>query len=113
MIVDYGFCDQTVTVYRLTETGVARQVLYGCFYRYEDTLTTTDSGEKFTRKCLIIQPGESQQLFPGDRVMPGIGPETVNWATFLPAAVPGLSQIAYATPWYWEGKHCHTEAGRK
>ena len=65
------------------------------------------------RKFLLIQPGESQLVQPGDRVMAGIGPETVDWATFLPANIPTLSQVAYATAWYWEGKHCHTEAGRK
>lgn len=112
-MLTYPFCDQTVTVYRQEGDILHREVVEGCFYRWEDTLQSSDTGGRFARKCLLIQPGDTQKVFPGDRVYPGIGPENVDWENFLPVNTPGLSQIAYATPWYWEGHISHTEAGRK
>ena len=50
---------------------------------------------------------------PGDRIYDGVGPEQVVWESFLPVNVPGLSELAYATPWYWEGEYSHWEAGRE
>jgi len=58
-------------------------------------------------------PGESQQVFPGDRVYEGVGPIEVDWDTFIPVLVEGLGEVAYATAYYWQGDFCHTEAGRK
>ena len=103
----YPLCDRTVTVYRRVGDTVARHVAQGCFYRYQDVW----DGEKFTRKFLLIQPGASD-IRPGDRIFDGEGPETVSWEAFLPVNVPGLSQVAYAAPWHWEGKIAHWEAGR-
>ena len=107
MIV-YPLCDRTVTLYRNTGEKVERQVLEGCFYRYEDIL----SGEQFARKFVLIHPG-AEEIRPGDRVYDGIGPEQVVWAEFLPITLPGLAEVSYAAPWYWEGKVVHWEAGRK
>lgn len=101
-------CDRTVTLYRLEDGQVRRQVLEGCFYWYKDVLDT----ERFARKFVLIWPGESP-IRPGDRIFDGIGPEEVVWEEFLPVNVPGLSQVAYAAPWHWEGKISHWEAGRK
>ena len=112
-MVTYPFCNQTVTCYRLENGKVRRQVLENCFYRWQDTQVSGESGDRFVRKCLLIHPGVTQMVFPGDRVMPGIGPEVTDWENFLPVNTAGLSQIVYATPWYWEGKISHTEAGRK
>ena len=107
MIV-YPLCDRTVTLYRKTGEQVERQVLEGCFYRYEDAVTE----EQFLRKFVLIHPG-AEEIRPGDRVYDGIGPEQVVWAEFLPITQPGLSEAAYAAPWCWEGKIVHWEAGRK
>ena len=112
-MLTYSLCNQTVTCYRQEKGQVRRQILENCFYRWEDVLVSGESGDRFVRKCLLIQPGDAQKVFPGDRVLPGIGPEVTDWENFLPVNQPGLSQIAYATPWYWEGKIAHTEAGRK
>ena len=101
-------CAQTVTLYRLQDGQVQRKVLQDCFYRYEDVLQE----DRFLRKCLLIRPG-AEGFRPGDRVVEGIGPEQVDWNTFIPVNVPGLSELAYATPWYWEGEYSHWEAGRK
>ena len=104
----YPLCDRTVTVYRNENGQVNRRVLTGCFYRYEDVLTE----DRFTRKFLLIRPG-AEAFRPGDRIFEGIGPEQVDWERFLPVAVPGLSEAAYATPWHWQGEIAHWEAGRK
>ena len=107
-MLDYSLCDRTVTLYRRVSDTVARRVLEGCFYRYEDRVTE----DRFVRTFLLIHPG-SEEICPGDRVFDGVGPETVNWEAFLPVQIPGLSQVAYAAPWYWDGKIAHWEAGRK
>ena len=112
--VSYDLCNQTVTVYRPLEDRILRRVTRG-FYRWEDTVRENDGVEHFARKFLLILPGSPQQMFPGDRVIAGEGPEITKeqWDSFVPSAVAGLSQAAYATPWYWDGEIVHTEAGRK
>lgn len=104
----YPLCDRTVTLYRKAERGVERLVLPNCYYRYTDVL---ENG-RFQRKFLLVRPG-AEEIRPGDRVLEGIGPEMVDWDTFLPVNVPGLSQTEYATPNYWLGQLVHWEAGRK
>ena len=113
--MQYPFCNQTVTCYRLIDGQVQRQVLKNCYYHYRDEKIETDTGSRWVRKFLLIQPGEKQMVFPGDRILAGEGPEVTaeQWATFLPVNVPALGQVAYATPWYWAGRISHTEAGRK
>jgi len=103
----YPLCDQTVTVYRREKGKVSRRVLEDCFYKFTDTV----ENDRFVRKFLLVLPG-AEPLRPGDRVFDGIGPETVNWEEFLPVNVPGLSQAAYAEPYYFLGKVHHWEAGR-
>lgn len=101
-MVDYSMCCQTVTVYRRTETGIFRQVIPGCFFQQEER-----KGE--SPEFLLIQPGEEQLIFPGDRIFDGIGPEIrlEDWGASAPAA-----EASYARVYRWEGKFCHTEAGR-
>lgn len=102
--------EKTVTVYRLAEEGILRQVLCDCFYRYEDGLDK----EGFTRKFLLISTG-AFPLCPGDRIYDGEGPQIMadQWDTFLPETVPGLSVAAYATARYLGERFHHWEAGRK
>lgn len=107
-MLGYPLCDRTVTLYRRVGDKVERRVLEGCFYHYEDQ---TD-GERFVRKFLLIWSG-TEDLCVGDRVFDGIGPEQVVWEEFLPVNVPGLSEAAYATAWYWESRIAHWVAGRK
>ena len=101
-------CDRTVTVYRKEGDRVTRTVVQGCFYQYEDVL----GEDTFQRKCLLIRPG-AEGFRPGDRVLDGVGPEEVSWEGFLPVNVPGLSELSYATPWYWAGEYSHWEAGNE
>lgn len=114
-MVDYSMCCQTVTVYRETANGVLRTVVPGCFFQWREERAMEQIGPCKERKFLLVQPGAEQLVFPGDRVYDGVGPEmTVQaWAHFLPEQVDGLGEVAYATPYHWEGQYCHTEAGRK
>ena len=111
--VDYSLCRQTVTVYHREDGQVSRLVVPGCFYSCEQHLDTQLSGQRRDVRFLLVMPGAPQRVFPGDRVYQGIGPEQVDWGKFLPGLVPGLAEAAYVHPWYWNGRLCHVEAGRK
>ncbi len=111
----YPLCRDTVTVYRLQDGAVCRQVEQGCFFGWQDTLTEEVRGHRQVRTFYLVMPGSPQRIFPGDRVMAGEGPviTSEDWDGFVPAAVEGLCQVQYASPHFWRGKLCHTEAGRK
>lgn len=110
--MNHPLCRQTVTLYRKTGNKVTRTVVSDCFYTWQDSLTEENEGNRFQRKCLLIAPCA---LLPGDRVMEGVGPEVTaaDWTQFLPVSVPTLSEVAYASPKYFDGRLCHYEAGRK
>ena len=112
--VDYSLCCQTVTVYRRTEEGIQRTVIPGCYLQWQEELDEDGIRIRDEHKFLLIQPGENP-IYPGDRIFDGEGPilTVQDWEGFLPVRVPGLSETAYAQPWYWQDKLCHWEAGRK
>jgi len=105
----HPLCDQTVTLYTQTEQGLQRRVVTGCFYSYRQEKTA--EGLSQTRFTLIL-PGE-EPVGIGTRVLPGVGPEQVDFQTFLPVNTPGLGQVAYVEPCYFAGRLHHWEAGRK
>ncbi len=113
--VDYAMCCQTVTVYRKTPAGIQRTQLPGCFLQWENAVSYDRLGGQRERKFLLVQPGQCQQVFPGDRVLEDIGPEIseAQWPTFVPELVDNLGEVAYAKTYCWQGQFCHTEAGRK
>lgn len=102
-------CDQTVTVYRKD----ARLVVENCFYRYTRTQDSSNLGSRQERTFLLVVPAGGYAPEIGDRIYPGIGPVTVEWETFLPCTVEGLGEVTYVTPWYFDGRLHHFEAGRK
>ena len=87
--MEFPLCEQTVTVYRLEDGQVQRTVVDNCFYRWEDV-----AEDSFSRRFLLVVPGAFSVKL-GDRVLPGEGPETVDWVKFVPAAVEGLGQVGY------------------
>lgn len=113
--VDYSMCCQTVTVYRKTAGGILRMEIPGCYLQWQEEGDFEKLGWRQERKFLLVQPGERQLVFPGDRVLEGIGPEIddVAWSTFHPERVPDLGEVSYATAYRWMGKFCHVEAGRR
>lgn len=102
-------CTQTVTVYSAADQGITRRVIRGCFYHYQRQ--TDPEGLEKTTFLLVLPAGET--VLPGDRIYDGIGPEQVVWEQFLPVNTVGLSQVEYVTPYYFQGRLHHTEAGRK
>lgn len=111
--LDYSLCDKTVTVYRMENGKLQRLVVEGCYYVWQVGQETDALGTRQITRFLLIMPGSCQRVFPGDRIYDGVGPEEVDWPTFLPTNVPGLSQVAYTRPTWWAGSICHVEAGRK
>lgn len=113
--LDYSLCQQTVTVYRKQTDGIYRQVVENCFFRLERHRKVDALGCRGEKTLLLIVPGDTRCVFPGDRVMEGVGPEVSAeaWSQFVPALVEGLAQVSYATPFVWEGRLCHVEAGGK
>ena len=97
-------CDRVVTVYRPRQGQVLRQVTRA-FYHHKDVW----SEDRFCREFLLVLP-EELSLLPGDRVFDGVGPETVDWESFLPVTVPGLSQVGAVAPYRFRGQFHHIEA---
>lgn len=109
---DYSLCDQTVTLYRRRGQEISRQVVKNAHFSYQAQQVTDQFGTRQETAFELIVPGEID-LQPGDRVYDGIGPETVDWNSFLPVTVAGLAQVQYVKPCFWQGEVCHTVAGRK
>lgn len=101
-------CQQTVTVYRRRENGVLRQVLENCFLQMKGIVREDVYGKEETVSFLLIVPGREQLVFPGDRIVEGIGPEVTDWQH-----TSAFAQAEYAQVFYWNAEPCHTEAGRK
>ena len=110
-----ALCQRTVTVYRLWDGKVFRQVLDGCYLRTEDALSATDNGCQLQPECHLVVPGEKLSLRPGDLVYQGEGPVITReqWQDFVPGAVEGLYRLEYVQPVYLGGKLMHTEAGTR
>ena len=113
--LDYSLCDRTVTIYRKQGDTILREVAENCFFLLQEEQTTDRQGLQRDTLCFLVMPGQIQRIFPGDRVYEGIGPQVslVEWENFLPQTVPGLAVLSYVKPWYWDGRLCHVEAGRK
>lgn len=112
--LDYSLCSQTVTLYRLLDQQVERRVVENAYYSYQRSQHADVSGMQRQTLFTLIIPGQPD-LQLGDRVYDGIGPDISfnQWAGFIPACVDGLSQVQYVRPYFWQGRVCHTEAGRR
>ena len=112
-------CNQTVTVYRKAEengaTKFVRTVFEKAFLDFRKTVSTDKLGTTESNSFLLVIPGSVQNVFPGDKVYHGKGPEIASldyWAKeFIPSKVNGLVVVKYADPKYWNGEIVHTEAG--
>lgn len=112
---DYAKCNQTVTVYRWDgKERYTRTVFRNAFLDFKKIVNTDKTGSREANAFLLVIPGDSQAVFPGDKVLLGEGPEIAGreaWAALIPAKAPGLVVVSYADPKYWKGKMVHTEAG--
>ena len=113
--LEYLLCARTVTIYRKQGQTILRKVFDNCFFSWQEQQTVDKLGRRTEKQFLLVMPGYPQQVFPGDRVYDGVGPEVSaeQWPSFVPALVPELAEASYAEPCYWNGEICHVEAGRK
>ena len=111
--LDYSLCDQTVTVYRKEEETVSRKVIANAFLAAKVSCPNEPYGKSKEKTFLLIIPENAAPLQCGDRIFDGIGPETVAWQAFVPAAVSELYEISYVKPYRWNGEITHWEAGNR
>ena len=113
--VDYRkLCNQTVTVYHQADGEYIRTVHTNAYLDFRKNLSVDKTGSKEANSFLLVLPGEEQQVFTGDKVLLGVGPEIgsrEDWAAFIPSKVNGLVVVSYVDPKYWNGQMVHTEAG--
>lgn len=109
--IDYRLCDRTVTIYRKQGSQILRQVIENAYLQWHRQQRTEVMGRSNQQKFLLIVPGDAQNVFPGDWVVEGIGPEVSSWCDVTQNKAAG--EVSYTEPYYWEGTLCHTEAGRK
>lgn len=106
--MEYPLCDQAVTVYRCKEDTVLRQVLEGCYLELGDSCRSQDV--RHDREFLLVVPGQLQQVFPGDRLVPGVGPRVQRMKELLPAYVPQVLTVRKVKRFFWNGRLSHIEA---
>lgn len=106
--LDYSLCDQTVTLYGIRDGEILRRVVENCYLAAESAIAENTFGKSRLKEFLLIIP-EDFDLQPGDRVFRGIGPEEVNWQTFVPAFTDGLYEVGRVKKQLWEGEVTHVE----
>lgn len=107
-LLDYSLCDQTVTLYGIREGVLQRRVAENCHLAAQQELTESIHGKSRQNRFLLIIPGDAD-LQPGDRVFDGIGPEIVDWQSFVPAFTEKLYEIGRVQRHRWNGQVCHVE----
>ena len=105
--LDYSLCQMTVTVYH--REGLTRQVLEGVHYEFTDHRAVEGGIEEKSRRFQLVIPGD-RQIFPGDKVVLGVGPEITAWQALTVENTPTLGLVASVQPRYYRGKVCHIEA---
>lgn len=115
--VDYGLCNQTVTVYHWDgKEEVTRRVIEkGAFLDFKKVQDIGKTGSTEVNGSLLVIPCSGDiPVAVGDRVLHGEGPEVTaaEWKkSFLPSTVPGLVVVKYVDPKYWKYRLVHVEAG--
>ena len=109
--LSYDLCDKTVTVYRMENGEITRNVLENTFFQWSKTLKNEKYGDAYQVEALLIIPCGELCIQPGDRVLEGVGPEIASeqWDSFVPALVQGLYELKTVKPCYWQGTLCHVE----
>ena len=110
----YRLCNQTVTVYHKDGDTYTHTVYTNAFLDYKKVLNIDKTGSAETNSFLFVLPCDRQTMFPGDKVLLGIGEPVETreaWAALIPSKVPGLCVVKYVDLKYWGGKIVHLEAG--
>lgn len=114
--VDYRLCTQTVTVYHWDgrQTITRRVIEKGAFLDFKKVQDVSRTGSREVNSFLLVIPCSESPVAVGDKVFHGTGPALTaleQWRSFIPSAVPGLVEVKYVDPKYWEGRMVHVEAG--
>ena len=112
--VDYGLCNQTVTVYHTDGKSYTQTVINNAFIDFKKTQNIDKTGSREVNSFLLVIPCSVQAVFVGDKVLIGEGAKVSTreaWAALTPSSVPGLVVVRYVDPKYWDGKMVHIEAG--
>ena len=112
--VDYHLCNQTITVYHKKGESYSQKVFDHVFFEFKKTQNVDKTGSREVNSFLLVIPCNSQEIFTGDKVLLGLGPEITTreaWAALIPASTPGLVVVQYVDPKYWKGQMVHVEAG--
>ena len=114
--MSYRLCVQTVTLYHRGDGDeITRRVVeQGAFLDFKKVQDVSKTGSREANSFLLVIPCGEIFVFPGDKVLPGVGPELQGreaWAGFIPSRVPGLAVVKYVDPKYWRGRLVHVEAG--
>ena len=105
--LDYSLCNMTVTVYH--REGLTRQVLDGVCYEFTTHRQVEEGIARVSRSFHLVIPGECA-IFPGDKVLRGIGPEISRWEDLAVETSGTLGLVTSVKPCYYKGNLCHTEA---
>ena len=133
-MLQYEFCDQTVTLYHAEyepEFQCRRVVFHGAYFDSRVVTNESITGQELERRCFLLLPsgngrpvwnsgnqmeplqGEWFSLQPGDRVLRGEGPSIISreeWSGFIPANVPNLVVVKEVSVKEWLGVVRHVEA---
>lgn len=114
--MSYRQCVQTVTIYHRGDGDeITRRVVeQGAFLDFKKVQDVSKTGSREANSFLLVIPCGEILVFPGDKVLEGMGPELHGreaWAGFIPSKVPGLAVVKYVDPKYWRGCLVHVEAG--
>ena len=104
---DYRLCKQAVTVYH--REGLTRQVYEKAFYEFTRQSSNAAGVDGAKEDFLLVIPGREQMLFPGDKVVLGVGPEVASWGELNRQNFPTLSQINQVKCRFFDGKMVHCE----
>lgn len=97
----------TLTVYH--REGLTRQVVDRAYF--EVTRTRGAAGmEKLGTEFLAVIPCKSPAVFPGDKLLPGVGPEVSHWRELDVDRFPELMTVSQVAQRYFNGELCHVEA---
>ena len=88
--------------------GISRRVLPRVFLEFRCRRKTDRAGLREDTGFLLVVPGAEQAVQPGDKLVPGEGPELpkAEWAALTRCCV-----VRWAEQKFFDGKPVHMEAG--
>ena len=113
LIIDYCFCNQTVTLYSYANGTVTRTVHSNAYHERTEKQVVDERGARVENEYLIIIPG-NVSVSVGDRVYLGTGDAVGNdaaafWRGFIPAKNDNVVVVRKVSYRHWQGQVTHVE----